>query len=97
MAQIVIASSLRDGRAVFLARNGRWVDVIQHSRVGHSTEESDGMLSEAREAEARQEIVDPYLVEVTLERDRIWPVATREAIRAAGPTVRRDLGKQARG
>lgn len=97
MIQIVVASSLRDGRVVFLGRNDRWVADIQQSRVGHSTEECDEMLSLARASEALQEVVDPYLVEVALEGERIWPVVTREAIRAAGPTVRRDLGKQAEG
>ena len=42
-------------------------------------------------------VVDPYAVEVELRNGHYAPKALREAIRAAGPTVRRDLGKQAEG
>ena len=95
MPQIVIASRLTDGRAVFLARNGRWVEFIQDSAVVKTTDESEEILRMAQEAERLQEIVDPYLIEVVVEAGAVRPVETREAIRAAGPTIRRDLGKQA--
>jgi hypothetical protein len=42
-------------------------------------------------------VVDPYLIEVTREGAVPRPVRLREAIRARGPTVRPDLGKQAEG
>ena len=40
-------------------------------------------------------MVNPYLFEVRVNGEAIVPVKTREAIRAAGPSARRDLGKQA--
>ena len=40
-------------------------------------------------------VIDPYLIEVTLDGAAPRPVSNREAIRAQGPTVRLDLGKQA--
>ncbi|MEJ0043091.1 MAG: DUF2849 domain-containing protein [Rhizomicrobium sp.] len=41
------------------------------------------------------EVVAIYLFDVKLDGGVIKPVKEREIIRAAGPTVRRDLGKQA--
>ncbi len=40
-------------------------------------------------------MVSPYLFEARIEDGAIRPVKEREIIRAAGPTVRTDLGKQA--
>jgi len=40
-------------------------------------------------------VVGVYLFDVRVQNGAIVPVKIREAIRAAGPTVRRDLGKQA--
>ena len=39
----------------------------------------------------------PYAFPVEVRNGHVVPKALREAIRAAGPTVRRDLGKQAQG
>ena len=54
-------------------------------------------MESARLAESRQEVVDPYLIEVVVGDARVRPVETRERIRATGPTVRKDLGRQAEG
>jgi hypothetical protein len=40
-------------------------------------------------------VIGPYLIEVTRAASGARPVSHREAIRARGPTVRPDLGKQA--
>ena len=58
---------------------------------------SDGetALEAGRDAERRRVVVHPYLFDVTVAAGSIRPVKMREVIRAAGPTVRRDLGKQA--
>ena len=40
-------------------------------------------------------VVEPYLIDVERQNDRLIPVHYRERIRAAGPTIRTDLGKQA--
>ena len=45
----------------------------------------------ARRAALRNEIADPYLIDI----DDDTPVRWRESIRANGPTVRPDLGYQA--
>ena len=51
----------------------------------------------AKEDEGQNLVVDPYAVAVEIRNGHVVPKALREAIRAAGPTVRRDLGKQAEG
>ncbi len=40
-------------------------------------------------------VVNPYLFDVRADADGVHPVKEREIVRAAGPSVRRDLGKQA--
>jgi hypothetical protein len=40
-------------------------------------------------------VVDPYLFAVNVENEKIRPLGRREEIRAGGPSVRTDLGKQA--
>ena len=46
-------------------------------------------------AQAAQKIVDVALIDVALEHGAYQPIRLRERIRAAGPTNRLDLGKQA--
>ena len=60
-------------------------------------EEAEKVLETAQQAERNQEVVDPQLIEVTIEGGVPVPVKRREAIRAKGPTIRPDLGKQAEG
>ena len=60
-----------------------------------ATGQAAALTGQLNEAERRLVIVHAYLFEVTQAGDRLRPVKQREVIRAAGPTVRRDLGKQA--
>ena len=54
-------------------------------------------LKRAKQDETNNIVVEPYAVAVEERNGHIAPKALREAIRAAGPTIRRDLGKQASG
>ncbi|TIY02808.1 MAG: DUF2849 domain-containing protein, partial [Mesorhizobium sp.] len=45
---------------------------------------------------ANNEVVDVNLIDVTVANGVVEPVRLREKMRAAGPTNRNDLGKQAR-
>ena len=54
-------------------------------------------LARAKRDEANNLVVDAYAVPVEERNGHFAPKALREAIRAAGPTNRRDLGKQATG
>jgi hypothetical protein len=59
--------------------------------------DADAALEAARKFVAGNVVVNPYLFAVRAETDGVTPVKEREIIRAAGPTVRSDLGKQASG
>jgi hypothetical protein len=95
MPQVVIANRLRDGIVVFLGADRRWVDRVEGIRPAMSAEEAEKLLDMALQAERNQEVVGPILADVA-QRDGAWlPTKRREAIRAKGPTIRTDLGKQA--
>ncbi len=88
MVQVVLANRLTDGRSVFLARDGDWVEVLSRAERAASPAAAESLLARARAAEAANLVVDPYLVAVETgpagDRPRDW----REQIRASGPTVR---------
>ena len=96
MSEIVTASRLIDGLVVFQAEQG-WVEDFAKAAVYETTEASKAALDRAREDEARDIVVEPYLVVVEMRSGHYAPKALREFIRASGPTTRLDLGKQAQG
>ncbi len=85
--QVVTASRLRDGRTVYLTTGGTWSEKIAGSLVSTNKDDNATMLATAQEAADEQFIVDPYLVDVTLDDALPRPVTIRERIRANGPTV----------
>ena len=103
MAQIVIASRLADGRVVFLRKGStvkaaEWAALIDDAEVAKDDDRANQLL-EIGEADvrARNLVMDAYLIEVAEEGGKLRPTKYREAIRALGPTIREDLGKQAEG
>ena len=92
MPTVITANRLADGAVVFLGRGMRWVVSLQEAAV-LEPEEGDRALSQAREDEARQIVVEPYAIDVSESDGQIVAKALREAIRAHGPTVRRDLNR----
>ena len=103
MAQIVIANYLASGRVVFLAKGSAagsvaWGELIDSAEVAQDDERANELLglAEADVAE-RNQVMDPYLIDVEEEGGQLRPTKYREAIRALGPTIRQDLGKQAEG
>ena len=97
MSEIVTANRLADGVVVFQDARGGWAEDFARAAVHADAAALQAALGEAAEAVARALIVDPYAIEVELRNGHYAPKALREAIRASGPTVRRDLGKQAAG
>ena len=87
MSQMVIANRLTDGRVVFLAADGAWVESITDGSVAAGDAEAAQLLADAQQAEAVCQIVDPYLIQVRVVDGTPAPVAWREVIRASGPTV----------
>lgn len=90
--QIVTANRLVDGVVVYWSKGGNWKEQLKAAQIASADEAQNLLL----EAQAKQtEIVDPYLFEIERENGRVIPASQRERIRALGPTVRLDLGKQA--
>ncbi len=92
--RIVTANRLDDGLVVYLDGAG-WSERIDDARVARAEEDAAALLAQAEGPGQAVRVVDPYLIEVTREGAVPRPASHREAIRAQGPTVRPDLGKQA--
>ncbi len=92
--KIVTANRLDDGLVVYLNGAG-WSERIEDARIAGDDAAADGLLAEAEGPGQEIRVVGPYLIEIALEGAEPRPVSYREAIRAKGPTVRLDLGKQA--
>ena len=95
MLQVVIANRLRDGLVVFLDAEGGWADYIEGARVAKSETEGEEIIAIAQRGADGNQVVDPQLIEVIEADGGLRPKKYREFIRAHGPTVRTDLGKQA--
>jgi hypothetical protein len=94
LPQMITANRLRDGEVVWW-KAGAWVERIEQGTVYPDPKEADAALVEALKFAADNTMVNPYLFEVRADSGKIVPASERELIRAAGPTVRHDLGKQA--
>ena len=101
--QIVIANELGSGRVVFLAKGASstgvaWAALIDDAEVAEDQARADEILALAEaEIAAKNEVMDAYLIDVAVESGGLRPTKYREEIRALGPTVRADLGKQSEG
>jgi len=92
MKKVLTANRLTDGIAVWLDANGRWSERIETALVARHDDAVSGLEQAGKSAFNRNVIVDVALVDV---ESGIHPLRLRERIRAAGPTIRTDLGKQA--
>jgi len=96
MPDIITANRLTDGVVVFLTADG-WSEDFNRAVVLSGAEATARALKRAKQDETDNIVVDAYAVAVEERNGHLAPKALREAIRAAGPTIRRDLGKQASG
>jgi hypothetical protein len=94
MPQVLTANLLRRGEVVYWHRAKGWVTRLDEAEILPDAEAEAALQGAASSVEMR-EVVAPYLFEVRVAGGAPVPVKTREAIRAAGPSVRPDLGKQA--
>lgn len=85
--RMIIANRLTDGLVVFLTPDGDWSVEIGDGIVIEDDAEQERLLDRARGDESRCKIIDPNLIDVTVDGGAPRPVAIREAIRAFGPTV----------
>jgi Protein of unknown function (DUF2849) len=92
--QMLTANRLRDGDVLYRKADG-WVLTLADADVYRDEASADQALAAANAELVRNEFVAPYLFEVREEAGVIRPVKEREVIRAAGPTINLNLGKQA--
>jgi hypothetical protein len=97
LPQIVTANRLVDGVVLFMDEAGAWSEDFAAAAVYPDATTLAAALARGADAVAACLLVEPYGIEVEQRNGHYAPKALREAIRASGPTVRRDLGKQAQG
>ena len=93
MQQMLIANALKDGLVVFLAERGRWVNAIADGALALDADQAKRLLDAAQQAEQRNEIIGPELIEIKVQDGLRQPLDIREAIRANGPIVRGHPGE----
>ena len=94
LPQMLTANRLKDGDVLYWKKDG-WVESLADGEVFADPKAADAALAAAEKFVSDCVVVNPYLFDVRLDGSTIHPVKEREIIRAAGPTVRTDLGKQA--
>ena len=85
--QMIIANRLLDGRVVFMDDTGGWVNEIADGSLIVSQQRAAEQLNAAQRAVEENEVVDPYLIDVSADGGRPRPIQVRERIRAFGPSV----------
>jgi hypothetical protein len=92
---ILLANDLLEGDVVFHTGAG-WSRDPRAALIAESREAAERLDEAGRAATARHEVVDAYLVDVTLDADGApIPNHFRERFKVRGPSHRPDLGKQA--
>jgi hypothetical protein len=95
--QILLANDLLGGDVVFLGTGG-WVRDLRLARVAATPADAAALLAAGQAAVAANRVVDVGLVDVAIDANEgPVPLHYRERLRTRGPSVRRDLGKQANG
>jgi Protein of unknown function (DUF2849) len=95
--QVMTANRLRDGEAVFLTRAGTWAENIDEAALALEPQAAAALEARAKDGEKASLITGAYLFDATRVEGKIKADHMRERMRAVGPTVRLDLGKQAEG
>lgn len=93
---MLTANRLLDGDVVYW-RAGGWVEAFAQGEVFDSEADAAAGLEAAKAFVSGNVVVNPYLFDVRDDNGVTVPVKEREIVRAAGPSIRRDLGKQAEG
>ena len=92
--QMLTANRLTDGDVLYW-KAGAWVEALKDGEVFGEAAPAEAALAAAQSFVTGNVVVNPYLFDVRADATGIHPVKEREIIRAAGPSVRDDLGKQA--
>jgi sulfite reductase (NADPH) hemoprotein beta-component len=91
----VTANRLSDGIVVYLTPDDRWAQTPAAADWAQDPQAQEALLNRAQ-AFAGTTVVAPYLFQVVPQADGTpRPSHMKEVMRARGPSVRPDLGKQA--
>ncbi|NWG44919.1 MAG: DUF2849 domain-containing protein [Alphaproteobacteria bacterium] len=93
--RVLTANRLRDGEVVYRDGAGGWSVTFADAAVFADPAAAEAALAAAEADVAARKVVAVYLFDVIEDGTGWRPRETREVIRARGPTVRSDLGKQA--
>lgn len=94
--KVLTANRLIDGEAVWYTPSHQWAESISGAEIARDKEHEEKLDAIGKAAFAANQVLDVELIDVQLVDGQIVPTRLRERIRAAGPTNRTDLGKQAR-
>ncbi|MCB1380535.1 MAG: DUF2849 domain-containing protein [Alphaproteobacteria bacterium] len=95
--QIITANRLRDGIAVFMTRSGNWSESIDDAALALEPQAAAALEQRAKDGEISNLVTGSYLIDAERREGHVRAAHIRERMRALGPTVRLDLGKQAEG
>ena len=93
--QAITGNRLSDGEVVYFSQDGAWDTDFANAAILDGPDAVAHSLYNATCEGAELEVVGIYPFEVKEEGTTFMPVSVRETIRAKGPTIRKDLGKQA--
>ncbi|TNE42568.1 MAG: DUF2849 domain-containing protein [Alphaproteobacteria bacterium] len=93
--QVLTANRLVDGDVVYWRDETTWVANLSEARVFENEDELSKAEADAQAQVKADKIIDPYAFGVDLSSGTVAPASMRELIRAKGPSIRLDLGKQA--
>jgi Protein of unknown function (DUF2849) len=95
--QVMTANRLADGDAVFLTRAGIWSEKIDDAALVQEPQATAALEARALESVKANHVTGQYLIDAERIDGKIRATLNRERIRTLGPSVRKDLGKQAEG
>lgn len=95
--QVMSANRLRDGEVVFLTRTNTWSEKIDDAALALEPQAAAALEARAVIDVQATLITGQYLVDAERVNSSIRATHIKERIRTLGPTVRKDLGKQAEG
>jgi hypothetical protein len=90
----ITANRLADGEVVFWS-DGRWVERFADAELFDDPDEMQASLGQATMEVTT--VVDVYPIDLTLQDGVPVPTSYRERVRALGPTIHPEMGKQAEG
>jgi hypothetical protein len=88
------ANRLSDGVVVFWTPTG-WAERFPDAELFNEAAPAENVLAEAKAQPTV--LVDPYMIDVKIEDGQPVPTSYRERVRALGPTIHPEMGKQAEG